>query len=184
MPSKSNLKSRSSTISNAFAMSITPYILPDDDQTKSFYDLLEVEEGKCAYCLGNGNGRDHLKPLVKNGLPTGYITDINNLVPCCQACNSSKGAKDFRNWYKSEKNIKRLHELGLTDEQISNRFDVICNYEDKIGNPIDYQSLVGHEKWEEYKARKTKLIELLNDNQKFCDELSDIIKEKLTANNN
>ena len=179
MPTKSDLKGRSSTISNAFAISITPYILPDDEEIPALYRSLEIEEGQCAYCLGNGNGRDHLKPLVRNGLPTGYITDINNLVPCCQACNSSKGSKDFKNWYMNEKNMQRLHSYGLTDEQISHRFKVICEYESRIEKPLDYESIVGHEKWAEYKARKKELIDQLNDNQNFCDELSSIIMAHL-----
>lgn len=96
MPTKSDLKGRTSTISNAFAISITPYIRPSEEDLKDYYKSLGIEEGQCTYCLGIGNGRDHLKPLVSNGMPTGYITDIHNLVPCCQRRNSSKGSKVFR----------------------------------------------------------------------------------------
>lgn len=118
MPTKSNLRGRSSTISNAFAISVTPYITPTDVEVKASYDSLKIKEGQCAYCLGEGTGKDHLKPLVRDGLPTGYITSIENLVPCCSSCNSSKGAKEFSDWYLSEKNIKRLKEKGLNDDTI------------------------------------------------------------------
>lgn len=175
MPTKSDLKGRSSTISNAFAISITPYIVPTDDQVANLYTELDIQEGQCAYCLGDGNGRDHLKPLVKNGMPTGYITDINNLVPCCQACNSSKGAKDFRIWYVLPENVKRLKRRGLTDAQIKHRFDVISEYESKISSPIDYEAIVGHDLWEEYNARRIALIRQLNENQRFCDTLQSLI---------
>ena len=76
MPTKSDLKGRSSTMSNAFAIPITPYIGPSEEEVKASYDLLQIQEGQCAYCLGEGNEKDHLKPLVKMGLSTGYITAV------------------------------------------------------------------------------------------------------------
>ena len=117
MPTKSNLKGRSSTISNAYAISITPYIVPTSEEVENSYAALQIQSGQCAYCLGEGTGKDHLKPLVRNGMPTGYITSIQNLVPCCSACNSSKGAKEFRLWYLSDENINRLKAKGLDDKK-------------------------------------------------------------------
>ena len=73
MPSKADLKGRSSTISNAFAISITPYITPAESEVEASYEFLKIKEGQCAYCLGEGNSKDHLKPLVRKGMPTGYI---------------------------------------------------------------------------------------------------------------
>ena len=64
MPTKSDLKGRTSTISNAFAISVTPYIVPSEEEVKKLYQELDIKEGQCAYCLGNGNCRDHLKPLA------------------------------------------------------------------------------------------------------------------------
>ena len=58
MPSRQNLRSRSSTISNAFAIAVTPYIRPDESELAGYYEALGIEEGKCAYCVvGDGNGR-------------------------------------------------------------------------------------------------------------------------------
>lgn len=183
MPTKSDLKGRSSTISNAFAFSVTPYIRPTEKELSDYYKKLEIKEGECAYCLQNGNVKDHLKPLVSNGMPTGYITDIHNLVPCCQRCNSSKGSKSFSEWYKSSKNIKRLKEIGLKDVEIERRFAVISSFEAEIPNPIDYESIVGKELWDEYKERKQKLLQELVDNQKFCDILNEIVMEKIKKKN-
>ena len=179
MPTKSDLNGRSSTISNAFAISITPYIRPSEQELSDYYTDLEIEEGQCAYCLGVGNGKDHLKPLVSCGMPTGYITDIHNLVPCCQRCNSSKGSKSFREWYKSNENVTRLKKAGLTDEQIESRYAVACSFEDKIPEPINYESIVGEELWDEYKRRRLKMLQELNDNQKFCDKLNKIVMRAL-----
>ena len=84
MPTKSTLRSRSSTISNAFAISVTPFIKPSDVEISNSLKLLEVNENQCAYCLREGLSKDHLKPLVKKGMPTGYITSIQNLVHVVQ----------------------------------------------------------------------------------------------------
>ena len=181
MPTKSDLKGRSSTMSNAFAISITPYIVPSEEEVKESYDLLQIQEGQCAYCLGEGNAKDHLKPLVKMGLPTGHITAINNLVPCCSQCNSSKGAKTFEEWYLSTENLTRLKRKGLSDTDIEQRFRIISEYESHIEEPLDYEALLGKELWEQYQERKQSLLERLNEDQEFCDMLSSIIMGKIKA---
>ena len=181
MPTKSDLKGRSSTMSNAFAISITPYIVPSEEEVKASYDLLQIQEGQCAYCLGEGNAKDHLKPLVKMGLPTGYITAINNLVPCCSQCNSSKGAKTFEEWYLSTENLTRLKRKGMSDSDIEQRFRIISEYESHIEEPLNYEELLGAELWEQYQERKQSLLERLNEDQEFCDMLSSIIMGKIKA---
>ncbi len=175
MPSKADLKGRSSTISNAFAISITPYITPNAIEIKASYEFLKIGEGQCAYCLGEGNSKDHLKPLVRKGMPTGYITNIASLVPCCSSCNSSKGAKEFKKWYKSSDNVLRLKNKGLDDQTIEERYKIISDYEDKIEAPVDYEQIVGKKLWQEYKTRKKILFEKLNEDQDFCDKLNKII---------
>lgn len=179
LPTKSDLKSRASTISNAFAIAITPYIYPSEEEISNFLTELCLKQGQCAYCLGKANAMDHVKPLVKNGLPTGYKTEIRNLVPCCSACNSAKGAQDFATWYKSAKNVARLHLEGLTDTQIEERFEAISRYIDKIPQPIDYKTMLGDDMWNEYLHRKEEMISLLKENQVFCNKLNSIIKQKI-----
>ena len=179
MPACQNLKDRISTINNAYATGITPYIRPDNEnEIDQYYKELGVEKNQCVYCLGEGNGMDHLKPLVEGGMPSGYITDIHNLVPCCSRCNSSKGSKSFEDWYLSDKNIKRLKKLGLDDNKINERYKKICDFEDKIPGPIDYEKIVGKDKWEEYKSRKKKLVKQLEEEQKFLDDLNKKIMSK------
>ena len=179
MPTKSTLRSRSSTISNAFAISVTPFIKPSDVEISNSLKLLEVNENQCAYCLREGLSKDHLKPLVKKGMPTGYITSIQNLVPCCSNCNSSKGAKSFTDWYMSSNNVKRLKAIGLSDDMIKHRYNIIVKYENAIGEPLNYEDIVGSELWAEYKERRKQLLNILRDNQNFCDKLNDIILKKL-----
>ncbi len=183
MPTKSDLKGRSSTMSNAFAISITPYIVPSEEEVRASYNMLQIQEGQCAYCLGEGNAKDHLKPLVKAGMPTGYITAINNLVPCCSRCNSSKGAKTFEEWYLSPENLARLKKRGLSDSDVEQRFKIISRYESQIEKPLDYEALVGTELWEQYQERRQSLLDRLKKDQEFCDMLSSIIVQKMKAGN-
>ena len=56
-------------------------------------------------------------------------------------------------------------------------------FEAEIPNPIDYESIVGKELWDEYKERKQKLLQELVDNQKFCDILNEIVMEKMKKKN-
>lgn len=180
MPTKSNLKSRTSTISNAYAISITPYIRPDNSLLDDYYHELGLEKCQCGYCLRKGEGKtvDHINPLVKNGMPSGFITDIGNLIPCCKDCNSSKGGKDFKEWYKSPKNVARLLKIGLTEKEIDERYQIILAYINKhCSTPLSYESIVGKEKWDEYIKRKERLLNILKEEQEFCDELSDLITE-------
>lgn len=58
--------------------------------------------GECAYCgcttrKGLRLTRDHLEPTS-----TGGRTIQSNIVPACQSCNSSKGAKDFKDWFMAQ----------------------------------------------------------------------------------
>lgn len=58
--------------------------------------------GICEYCEHNPTGKgtgDHFKPLVANKMPTRYCNEPINIIPVCSRCNSSKGGKDFFDWY-------------------------------------------------------------------------------------
>lgn len=61
-------------------------------------DLLMAVQGwrECIYCGAKGSlSKDHLIPLSRGGRDT-----IENIVPCCRGCNSSKGDRDVLEWYR------------------------------------------------------------------------------------
>jgi len=56
--------------------------------------ILELYEGKCAYCGKPGKmTMDHVIPVSRGG-----GTTADNVVPACQSCNSSKNARTLQEW--------------------------------------------------------------------------------------
>jgi len=64
---------------------------------------------RCAYCNRKlPLAQEHLIPLIHGGE---YTT--NNIIPSCQSCNSSKGSREFKDWYKDYKYYSRDRELKI-----------------------------------------------------------------------
>jgi len=96
MPTPMKITGRSSSITNAFINSIIPVVLPSAEEVKQALEILGMtaETFQCAYCGSIASEWDHLRPLVKGKKPTGYISEIHNLVPSCGKCNQSKVIKN------------------------------------------------------------------------------------------
>jgi len=68
--------------------------------------IKQLFNNKCCYC-----GREikltqeHFIPITKYGEYT-----INNIIPCCSSCNSSKGPKNFFEWYPTNKYYSKKRE--------------------------------------------------------------------------
>src|ERR1039457_7082974 len=102
MPSVQTMVSRKSSITNAFVNSVIPTIVPTADEIEESLRILGMDHNdvRCAYCGDGSSEWDHLRPLVVNRRPTGFITEIANLVPACGKCNQSKGNKDWKEWMR------------------------------------------------------------------------------------
>ena len=59
------------------------------------WEIIQDMYGMCAYCYGKDGQLtlDHIKPVDAGGIST-----IDNVVPACKSCNSSKGAKPLLRW--------------------------------------------------------------------------------------
>ena len=150
MPTPVKITGRSSSITNSFINSIIPIVVPTDSQVQKALEILEMgyNSFQCAYCGGIASEWDHLRPLVINKRPTGYISEIYNLVPACGKCNQSKGNKPWKAWMQSTAKLSpRVRGIKDIDERIR----CLENYEN-WGTPtlIDFESVVGKEKWKQH----------------------------------
>ena len=95
-----NITSRASSITNSFVQAIIPDVPPAPGEIEKALEILGMtyESRLCVYCGTPATDWDHLRPLVKNKQPTGYINEIRNLVPACGPCNQSKSGADWDKW--------------------------------------------------------------------------------------
>src|SRR6266576_2617999 len=91
---------------------------------------------------------DHVRPLVVNRRPTGYISEIANLVPACAKCNQSKGNKNWLKWMMSEATHSPTRR-AVADLQ--KRIERLKAYEAwrKI-EPVLFEKIVGEEEYVKY----------------------------------
>lgn len=148
MPSGTLITGRTSSITAAFVTAIIPAIAPTDLEIKTALEILGMTPDKmhCAFCGKAATEWDHLRALVKNQAPTGYITEIKNLVPACGKCNQSKGNKHWKTWILSDA-PKSPKTLGVPD--LPKKIARLDNYE-AWGNlsPLDFKDLVPSALWD------------------------------------
>ncbi|MGG3562124.1 HNH endonuclease signature motif containing protein [Neobacillus rhizosphaerae] len=178
MPKQVNIAARSSSITNSFVNGIIPYIFPTELEVKKALEILALnaEDLRCAYCGDKSTEWDHLRPIVKNKKPTGYISDIYNLVPACGKCNQSKGNKLWYEWIVSDAVLSPKTRMV---EDLAERIERLAKYE-KWGNvvPIDFESIVESETWEEH----WKNCERLHEDMRKAQELALVIRQKIKDN--
>ena len=118
MPSVQTMVSRKSSITNAFVNAIIPTIPPTNDEIAKALTILgmEPDDVRCAYCGDKATEWDHLRPLVAKRRPTGFISEIANLVPACGKCNQSKGGSDWRKWMLSKARLSPRVEESPTSQ--------------------------------------------------------------------
>ena len=100
MPAAVKITGRTSTITNSFVNAIIPVFMPTHEEVDEALSVLGMtrDDVRCAYCGDRATEWDHLRPLVKAERPTGYVSEIANLVPACGKCNQSKSGQDWRTW--------------------------------------------------------------------------------------
>jgi 5-methylcytosine-specific restriction endonuclease McrA len=175
MPSAATMVSRTSTITNAFVSSVIPTIPPTPEEVGQALQVLEMEphDVRCAYCGDKSSEWDHLRPLVLNRRPTGFITEIANLVPACGKCNQSKGNKPWRDWMLSK---ARLSPTGRGVADVEARIARLSAYEQwRSPMSLDFAAIVGSEEWEKYWSLCQGMIAELA----RCQQVADSIRERV-----
>jgi hypothetical protein len=150
MPRPVKITGRSSSITNSFINSIIPVVPPTDPEVEEALAVLgmDYESCCCSYCGDTASEWDHLRPLVKDKKPTGYISEIHNLVPACGKCNQSKGNKAWEAWMRSTAKLSPSTR-GISD--IEARIKGLRAYE-RWGRPtkLDFEQIVGSETWSKH----------------------------------
>lgn len=150
MPTIQTMVSRKSSITNAFVNSVIPAIMPPAQAVHEALAILGMspKDVRCAYCGDRATEWDHLRPLVMNRRPTGFISEIANLVPACGKCNQSKGNKPWKEWMTSTAPLSPKGR-GLADNEV--RIAALERYETwRTPIVIDFQAILGNDEWERY----------------------------------
>lgn len=175
MPSVQTPVSRKSSITNAFVNAVIPVVAPTIDEIEQALEILGLQptDLRCAYCGDKASEWDHLRPLVLNRRPTGFISEIANLVPACGKCNQSKGNKAWRDWILSS---ARLSPTGRGSMGVSDRAARLEAYERwRSPTKVDFESIIGREAWEHYWS----LCEDVIAEMRQCQQVADTMRAKI-----
>ncbi len=165
MPTPMKITGRSSSITNAFINSIIPVIQPSEAEVKEALEILGMDYNsfQCAYCGAIASEWDHLRPLVIKQQPTGYISEIHNLVPACGKCNQSKGNKEWRVW------IQSTAVLSPKSRGIPNLAERIARLEkyEMWGKPtkLNFAEIVIKDDWDKHWQKWREILDLMKEAQ-------------------
>ncbi|MEW6595552.1 MAG: HNH endonuclease [Thermodesulfobacteriota bacterium] len=161
LPGRSKITGRKSTITGLFLTSITPIIEPTDAEVREALAVLGMTESHCV-CACCGDRRtewDHFRPIVKDRKPTGYITEIANLVPSCGKCNQSKGNKPWQQWITSSARHAPANRNVADLPQRIKRLEAYETWRKPV--MIDYIEVLGADEWGKHMQFLDQVLKLL-----------------------
>jgi len=175
MPKNVKITGRTSSVTNSFINGIIPCIKPTQEEINECLSILELDADNltCAYCGDKSSEWDHFRPIVKDKRPTGYVSEIANLVPSCGKCNQSKSGSNWKIWMLSEAaespKSRKIHDL-------ENRIKRLEEFEQwKPVLKVDFESTIGPELWQEYWAVHEKIHALMREAQLVQNKLSEVV---------
>lgn len=113
-PSHCTMYRRRTTTKHEMNMQLPPVARKVSENTMLEYrNILGCFHG-CVYCGSQANTWDHVHPLVTNGMPSGIVPTQIELLPCCSACNSSKGKKT---WHAYMEHLRRKKKHNPNDHE-------------------------------------------------------------------
>jgi hypothetical protein len=181
MPSVQTMVSRKSSITNAFVNAIIPAVVPTPGEIHEALTILGMvaSDVRCAYCGDRKTEWDHLRPIVSKQRPTGFISEIANLVPSCGKCNQSKGNANWREWMLGGRG---LSPSARAIPDIADRVARLEAYERwRTPTQIDFAAIVGQDDWEAYWRLWTDVNEELRKCQDFAIDLRQRIAAAIRA---
>jgi 5-methylcytosine-specific restriction endonuclease McrA len=182
LPATMTVTGRSSSITNVFINAIIPTIEPTEADELEALRILGMSPDNicCAYCGDKATEWDHLRPIITNQEPTGYITEIANLVPACGKCNQSKGKSHWRTWMEGNAKLSPKTR-GVSD--LGDRIARLAEYEAwRKPKKIDFAAVVGPEMWQRHRKNWRNVLDLLKKSQELASEIRIIVaKAGLTS---
>ncbi len=175
LPAPMSVTGRSSSITNAFINAIIPVIEPTEAEELEALRILGMSPNdiRCCYCGDKSTEWDHLRAIISNQEPTGYITEIANLVPACGKCNQSKGKSYWRTWIEGNAKLSPKSR-GVTD--IKDRVDRLSAYEAwRQPKKIDFAAIVGPEMWQRHRTNWRSVLDLLKASQELASEIRSLV---------
>lgn len=176
LPNRAKIAGRSSVITHAFASGVIPCIMPSEEEVLKALEVLGISEEDvvCAYCGDPATEWDHLNAIIKDKRPTGFFTEIHNLVPACGKCNQSKRNQPWREWIVGPAKLSPKTR-GVSD--LEDRIARLDAYE-RIFEPrvIDFEVVVGADKWKRHWANCEAIKSLMRDSQELSDEIAAVLQ--------
>lgn len=183
LPTPGNIAGRSSSITNAFFNSIIPIHAPSEKEELEALRILEMnpEDIRCVYCGDRATEWDHLRPIIRCKKPTGFITEIANLVPACGKCNQSKGGFDWETWILGPA-ARSPKSRGIPD--LERRVMLLKSYE-AWRQPIQvkFEEILEPALWKRHNENWTEVLTLLDKSQALAREIRKLV-ENATARSN
>lgn len=171
MPNQVSVQKRISSITNAFVNWILPEIEPSEEDVREALEVLGLDcaDLRCAYCGRESTEWEHFRPLIKGKEPTGYISEIQNLVPACGKCNQSKGNNHWRAWMLgTAPGCPSMRKVPDLKERIT-RLERFEQWREPT--KLDLPSLVGPDLWNRYRANWAQLLDFMDKSQQLAVEV-------------
>lgn len=130
----------------------------------------------CSYCGDPASEWDHFRPLVKDQKPTGYISEIHNLVPACGKCNQSKGNKDWKTWMLSDAALSPKSKGVVDIEQRIQRLGTYAEWGD--ATKIDFEEIVGSDDWQQHWTNWQEILKAMGTAQELADSIREAVARR------
>lgn len=179
MPRPVKITGRRSTITNSFVNAIIPVVEPTEDEILSVLRVLDMDatDVRCAYCGDLSTEWDHLEPIVSEKRPTGYISEIANLVPACGKCNQSKSGRCWRDWIQGtaplSPKMRGIHDLRERIERLEH-FE--ASHSRRI---VDFEAVVPPDLWATHWRNHDELHRMMRTSQETAEKVRDAARHAI-----
>ncbi len=177
MPKPVRITGRSSSITNSFVNGIIPVVTPSAAEVRAALEVLGMAEVVSrSYCGDTSTEWDHLRPLVVGKRPTGFISEIHNLVPSCGKCNQSKGNKPWRIWMLSDARLSPKTRKVLDIDHRIQRLEAFELW--STPTQVHFEEVVSEELWRRHWENHASLMTMMGEAERVAALIRAEVAEK------